>query len=94
MDEADVKTNKNEIEFNSFCLFLSFNFILVVFEVAEKYGHETLEFGKPKEPPGIIRLFVVFVALILKGCLAVLYVQVLNNRYLKTQNGVKEAIMD
>lgn len=45
MDEADVKTNKNEIEFNSFCLFLSFNFILVVFEVAEKYGHETLEFG-------------------------------------------------
>jgi hypothetical protein len=32
MDEADVKTNKNEIEFNSFCLFLSFNFILVFLE--------------------------------------------------------------
>lgn len=39
MDEADVKTNRNEIEFNSFCLFLSFNFILVFFEAAEKYGH-------------------------------------------------------
>jgi hypothetical protein len=36
MDEADVKTNRNEIEFNSFCLFLSFNFILVFFEVAEE----------------------------------------------------------
>lgn len=38
MDEADVKTNRNEIEFNSFCLFLSFNFILVFFVAAEKYG--------------------------------------------------------
>jgi hypothetical protein len=100
MDEADVKTNKNEIEFNSFCLFLSFNFILVFFfgEAAPRKSWPGIVGIRLRSPPwGIIRLFCGFC-----GFMAgekVLFrrfcrFKCTDNRYLKLQNGVKEAIMD